>query len=68
MVKGATEEEILEGVYKRALSSSDGDEVKADLMYFVHRPSFHDSAFVTAHREGERALAIRILQLCGELS
>ena len=68
MANQFSEDEILESVYSQLLNTDRGERIKEDLMYYVHRQSYTPGdATGTAFKEGERALATRIMQLCGEI-
>ena len=68
MVNQYSEDELLSTFYTRALGSEDGKKVKEDLFFYIHRMSHTPGdTYATAFKEGERSLALRILQLCGEI-
>ena len=58
------EEKILCGAYKKALAGSNGEKVIEDLNFYVKRVSFEPSdPYLTAFYEGERSLALYILNM-----
>ncbi|RLA02079.1 MAG: hypothetical protein DRQ42_01585 [Gammaproteobacteria bacterium] len=68
MVNVANDDIVLEAVYKRALAGENGKKIKEDLGFYAYRMSHTPGdSLTTAFKDGERALAIRILQLSGEL-
>ena len=62
------DDELLSTFYTRSLGSDTGRKVVEDLKYYVNRVSHTPGdPITTAFKEGERSLALRILQLSGEL-
>ena len=62
------DEEMLETFYSRALNNANGENIKEDLRFYVTRSSYNDGddGLAMAIKEGERRMALRILQLSGE--
>jgi len=55
---------VLEAAYKKALSGESGMKIKEDLAFYVTRVSHtQGDSLTTAFKEGERSMALRILQL-----
>lgn len=60
-------EEVIEAAYNRAISGENGEIIKDDLRFYADRISHTaGDTHATAYKEGERALALRILQLSGD--
>lgn len=62
------DEDTLASAYSHVLKSDYGKKIVSDLMFYVTRQS-HVAGDITstAFKEGERALALRLLRLGGEL-
>jgi len=68
MVVIADDVVVLEAAYKKALAGENGKKIKEDLAFYVYRMSHTPGdSLTTAFKDGERALAVRILTLSGEL-
>jgi hypothetical protein len=62
------DDDFLSASYKKALVTTTGKRIVNDLMFYVTRQSHvAGDPTSTAFKEGERALALRILRLSGEL-
>jgi hypothetical protein len=55
----SSDELVLMGAYKAALNNQ---KIKDDLLYYVNRTSFDTCPQTASFKEGERALALRILR------
>lgn len=62
MSKLSSDEEVLEGAWKRALAD---ENVLADVMYHANKQTFVSDSHQSAYNQGARELALRILILGG---
>lgn len=66
-LRSSSEDEMVEITYRRILGDSKAKHIINDLKFYAFRTNKTSDALEMAYNEGQRALALRILQLSGDI-